>query len=193
MKYQRFEQLPVWQAAINLAERMFTLTRRRGFAAMGDLRDQLRRAALSVSNNIAEGFERGTTAELLSFLYIARGSAGEVRSMLLFCRRLLNNPPLAEDLLRNDTPTLDVPRNHAPTHDPSRSNTPAQDALPDNAPAKGALPDNSPANGALPDNSPAARGNLKSQISNLRPPNTDALSQISDLKSPRADLTSQIS
>ncbi len=46
------------------------------------LRDQLERAALSVSNNIAEGFERGTTNELLAFLYIARGSAGEVRSMM---------------------------------------------------------------------------------------------------------------
>jgi four helix bundle protein len=46
------------------------------------LRDQLERAALSVSNNIAEGFERGSTNELLAFLYIARGSAGEVRSML---------------------------------------------------------------------------------------------------------------
>lgn len=46
------------------------------------LRDQLERAALSVSNNIAEGFERGSTNELLSFLYIARGSSGEVRSML---------------------------------------------------------------------------------------------------------------
>ena len=46
------------------------------------LRDQLERAALSISNNIAEGFERGTTNELLAFLYIARGSAGEVRSML---------------------------------------------------------------------------------------------------------------
>jgi four helix bundle protein len=46
------------------------------------LRDQLERVALSVSNNIAEGFERGTINELLSFLYIARGSAGEVRSIL---------------------------------------------------------------------------------------------------------------
>jgi four helix bundle protein len=46
------------------------------------LRDQLERAALSVSNNIAEGFERGSTNELLAFLYISRGSAGEVRSML---------------------------------------------------------------------------------------------------------------
>jgi four helix bundle protein len=50
-------------------------------------RDQLERAALSVSNNVAEGFERGTTKELLAFLYIARGSAGEVRSMLILAGR----------------------------------------------------------------------------------------------------------
>ena len=48
------------------------------------LRDQLERAALSVSKNIAEGFERGTTNELLCFIYIARGSAGEVRSILFY-------------------------------------------------------------------------------------------------------------
>jgi len=88
MKYERFEQVPVWRDAMSLAERTYALTGHRAFARLAELRDQLRRAVLSVSNNIAEGFERGTTAELLSFLYIARGSAGEVRSMLLFCRRL---------------------------------------------------------------------------------------------------------
>ena len=51
-------------------------------------RDQIERAAVSVSNNIAEGFERGTNQELLTFLYIARGSAGEVRSMLCLLERI---------------------------------------------------------------------------------------------------------
>jgi four helix bundle protein len=82
MKYERFEQLPVWQAAIDLARRVYVLTKNREFRGRHSLRDQIERAALSVSNNIAEGFERGTTQELLTFLYIARGSAGEVRSML---------------------------------------------------------------------------------------------------------------
>lgn len=82
MKYGRFEALPVWQSAVELVLRTYALTRDRSLAGSGDLRDQLRRAALWVSNNLAEGFERGTTVELLSFLYIARGSAGEVRSML---------------------------------------------------------------------------------------------------------------
>jgi len=87
MKYERFEDLPVWQAAIELAKRAYDLTRDRFFDQAGDLRGQLRRASLSVSNNIAEGFERGTTGELLAFLYISRGSCGETRSMLLFTER----------------------------------------------------------------------------------------------------------
>jgi four helix bundle protein len=87
MKYERFEDLPAWKAAMDLVQRIYALTRDRFFSQPGDLRDQLRRAALSVSNNIAEGFERGSTAELLAFLYIARGSAGEVRSMLHFVNR----------------------------------------------------------------------------------------------------------
>ena len=82
MTYKRFEELPVWQAAAELYERVEVLLERPGFDASRGFRDQLDRAALSVSNNIAEGFERGTTNELLQFLYIARGSAGEVRSML---------------------------------------------------------------------------------------------------------------
>ncbi len=88
MKYERFEDLPVWKAAIELAVRIFALTAKPNFKGAGDLKDQMERSSLSVSNNIAEGFERGTTQELLTFIYIARGSAGELRSMLLFLERL---------------------------------------------------------------------------------------------------------
>jgi four helix bundle protein len=84
MTYERFEDLPVWKAAISLALAIFDLLDDRAFGGIGDLRNQLQRAALSISNNIAEGFERGTTAELLMFIYIARGSAGEARSALRF-------------------------------------------------------------------------------------------------------------
>jgi four helix bundle protein len=82
MKYERFEQLPVWKAGIELGQKVYSLTARPAFRRQRSLRDQIERAAVSVSNNVAEGFERGTTQELLTFLYIARGSAGEVRSML---------------------------------------------------------------------------------------------------------------
>ena len=85
MKYKQFEDLPVWCKAIELAYRIHSFSVAGGFKGYGGLRDQIERAALSVSNNIAEGFERGTRDELISFLYIARGSAGEVRSMLHLC------------------------------------------------------------------------------------------------------------
>jgi len=93
MKYARFEELPVWNAAIALAERVYALTTNRAFLRQPSLRDQVERAAVSISNNIAEGFERGTIQELLTFLYIARGSAGEVRSVLCLLERL---PPFAD-------------------------------------------------------------------------------------------------
>lgn len=74
----------MWQAAVKFLINLYEfsdqvegLLRRRS-----DLRSQFERAALSISNNIAEGFERGSTNELIAFLYISRGSAGEVRSML---------------------------------------------------------------------------------------------------------------
>jgi four helix bundle protein len=88
MTCERFEDLPVWQEAIDLAEKVYELTQKEQFKKRHSLRDQIERAAVSVSNKIAEGFERGTTQELLTFLNIARGSAGEVRSMLCLLERL---------------------------------------------------------------------------------------------------------
>ncbi len=88
MKYTRFESLPVWNSAIELSQSIYQLTSTAPLNKRKNFCDQLERASLSISNNIAEGFERGTTNELLSFLYIARGSAGEVRSMLCLLERL---------------------------------------------------------------------------------------------------------
>ena len=88
MKYNRFEDLPVWQAAIELAVRVFALTSQAAFRGHYDLKDQLERSGVSVSNNIAEGFERGTTNETVTFIYISRGSSGEIRSMTHLLDRL---------------------------------------------------------------------------------------------------------
>lgn len=88
MTYQRFEDLPVWQEAARLYELADNFLEDAPPRMRHSFRDQFERAVLSVSNNIVEGFERGTTNELLQFIYIARGSAGEVRSMLsLILRR----------------------------------------------------------------------------------------------------------
>jgi len=87
MTYQRFEDLPVWQEAARLYEKTDDFLENAPPRMRASFRDQLERAVLSVSNNTAEGFERGTTNELLQFIYIARGSAGEVRSMLCLLQR----------------------------------------------------------------------------------------------------------
>ncbi|HVV71793.1 MAG TPA: four helix bundle protein [Verrucomicrobiae bacterium] len=87
MTYKRFEDLPVWQSAAQLYERTEDLLSNPQARLRPSFRDQLERAVLSLSNNIAEGFERGTTNELLQFIYISRGSSGEVRSMLSLLKR----------------------------------------------------------------------------------------------------------
>jgi four helix bundle protein len=99
MRYERFEQLPVWQASIDLAVQTYVITIKAAFSRQRSLRDQIERAAVSISNNIAEGFERGTNQELLTFLYIARGSAGEVRSMLCLLERIPAFCDLGSDIL----------------------------------------------------------------------------------------------
>jgi four helix bundle protein len=93
--YERFEDLPVWQTAAVLYEHTDDFLAAAPPRLSRSFRDQLERAVLSISNNIAEGFERGTTKELLAFLYIGRGSAGEVRSMLTILTR---RPWLGENL-----------------------------------------------------------------------------------------------
>ena len=98
MTYERFEDLPVWRASLDLGVQVYAMTNKPDFKGHGSLRDQIDRAAVSVSNNIAEGFERGTTQELLTFLYIARGSAGEVRSMLCFIEHISNFANLKSEI-----------------------------------------------------------------------------------------------
>ena len=97
--YKRFEDLPVWNKAADLAAFIFDWTTRPEFRGKGDLANQMQRATLSISNNVAEGFERGSTAELIHYIYIARGSAGEVRSMLAVMERMQGLDDLKSDLL----------------------------------------------------------------------------------------------
>jgi len=79
---QKFEDLKVYQQARELTNRVYRLTRQKGFAQDFGLVDQVRRAAVSVMSNIAEGFERGSNTEFTQFLYVAKGSCGEVRAQL---------------------------------------------------------------------------------------------------------------
>jgi four helix bundle protein len=82
MKVERFEQLDVYREARELTNRIYGMTKGIKFAKDFGLTDQIRRASVSVMSNIAEGFERGSTAEFVQFLFIAKGSSGELRSQL---------------------------------------------------------------------------------------------------------------
>ena len=101
MKYKRFEDLPVWRDAIEFSVQVFEFTAKAKdeFRGLGDLRNQIERASVSVSNNISEGFERGTTKELINFIYIAKGSSGECRSMTYILGHLQNFRKFKEDIL----------------------------------------------------------------------------------------------
>ena len=98
MTYKRFEDLPVWQEAMRLAHGVYDLVENPGFKISFSLRDQIERSSMSVSDNIAEGFERGTTNELLAFLYISRGSSGETRSKLCFMEKRPSLAPFKPDI-----------------------------------------------------------------------------------------------
>jgi four helix bundle protein len=88
MPVRDFRDLIVWQRAVDLAVEAYTLTRRFPPEERFGLTAQLRRAAISVSSNIAEGNGRNATKDYVRFLAIAKGSVNEVRSLLAVCNRL---------------------------------------------------------------------------------------------------------
>ncbi|NWF92971.1 MAG: four helix bundle protein [Syntrophaceae bacterium] len=75
-----FEELPVWQKARELVQYVYDLTKKEPFCRDFSLVDQIRRASTSAMFNISEGFERGSNSEFIQFLYISKGSSGEVRT-----------------------------------------------------------------------------------------------------------------
>jgi four helix bundle protein len=88
-----FEELHIYQPARELTNAVYSVNREDAFARDFGLVNQLRRAAVSVMSNIAEGFERGTSVEFIQFLFIAKGSCGEVRAQLQIAidQQYLNN------------------------------------------------------------------------------------------------------
>ena len=85
MKIKNFEDILSWQKSQELALKIYKVFKdNRDYS----FKDQIKRAVVSISNNIAEGFERNSNKELVRFLYIARGSCGEVRSKIYLARNL---------------------------------------------------------------------------------------------------------
>ncbi len=87
-KIRGFQDLIVWQKSLRLAEDVYKATKSRPFASDYGLRDQIRKAAVSIMSNIAEGHGRFTKKDYIRFLSIANGSTNEVRAQLLLAERL---------------------------------------------------------------------------------------------------------
>lgn len=81
-KIKKFEEIESWKKARKLASEIYQLTSTGKFARDFGLKDQIRRASVSILSNIAEGFERGGDQEFLQFLAVAKGSCGELRAQL---------------------------------------------------------------------------------------------------------------
>jgi len=87
-KVSRFEDLEVWQEGCDLAVEIYKQSREGKLARDYGLRDQMTRAAVSIPSNIAEGKERETAPELIRYLYIAKGSTGELQTQLYIAQRI---------------------------------------------------------------------------------------------------------
>lgn len=82
MKIVKFEDLEIWKLSLKITKDIYNLTAKKEFSRDFGLKDQIQRAIVSVSSNIVEGFEKNNNNELIRFLRIAKGSAGETRNQL---------------------------------------------------------------------------------------------------------------
>ena len=88
MAVNSYEELMVWQKSVDLVVRIYEITKMLPRAEFYGLTDQIRRAAVSIPSNIAEGQQRQSSKEFLNFLSIAKGSLGELKTQLIICDRL---------------------------------------------------------------------------------------------------------
>ena len=86
--FNSFEEIQAWQKAKELTVALYRITNQGQLKTDFDLVRQMRRAAISITSNIAEGFERQTQKEFIQFLFIAKGSCGELRSQLIVAKEL---------------------------------------------------------------------------------------------------------
>lgn len=88
MKFNRFEDMEIWKNSRELVKRIYELTNNNNFAKDFSFIDQIRRSSVSIPCNIAEGYERKSNTEFIRFLYISKGSAGELRTQLYLANDL---------------------------------------------------------------------------------------------------------
>ncbi len=100
MTFKSFRDIEVWKLSIKLATDIYGLTNEGTFAKDYAFKDQIRRAVVSVSSNIAEGFDRNNNKEFIRFLKISKGSLAEVHSQIILAKELkyIDNPELIAEV-----------------------------------------------------------------------------------------------
>ena len=88
MAAKDYTELIVWQKAMLVAEQVYSLTKKLPKEELYVLSDQMRRCAVSIPSNIAEGQERNSTADFLRFIGIAQGSRAELETQVILCKRI---------------------------------------------------------------------------------------------------------
>ena len=88
MKITKFEELNIWKLSLKITKLIYDLTFIGKFAKDFGLREQIRRAVVSISSNIVEGFEKNNNNEFIRYLKISKGSVGEVRNQLYIARTI---------------------------------------------------------------------------------------------------------
>lgn len=86
MKINKFEEIEAWQKSREIVNSIYKISNKSSFSKEFALRDQIRRAAISIMSNISEGFSRDSTKEFIRFLFIAKSSASEVQSQLYIAK-----------------------------------------------------------------------------------------------------------
>ena len=82
MKFNRFEEIDVWKLSRAIVKEIYLITKDGEFSKDFSFKDQIRRSSISIPCNIAEGYERKSNTEFIRYLYISKGSAGELRTQL---------------------------------------------------------------------------------------------------------------
>ena|SRR3989344_1030895 len=110
MKITKFQDLEIWQLAIDLVILVYKLSNGVKFTRDFGLRDQVRRAVVSIVSNIAEGFEMNNNNDFIRFLRIAKGSTGEVKTQLIIAWRLnyISEAEFKDTLVKLDMLSLKI-------------------------------------------------------------------------------------
>jgi len=101
-KISSFEDIEVWKKSVELCEKVYLLSENSSLNKDFGLRDQIRKSAISIPSNIAEGFERESNNQFIYFLTIAKGSCGELRTQLFLANKIKHIDEQTHNLLREN-------------------------------------------------------------------------------------------